>query len=61
MKTRTKVIAAGALWTIIAAGYESVAAVFVAIAWTSVTIHLHNVELKVNKLLDHYGLTPDLD
>ncbi len=64
MKTRT-LIAFVAFGLVAAAAYsENTAAVFVAIVGAGQLWHLHNIEVKVDKLLDHYGLhvtSEDLD
>jgi hypothetical protein len=57
MGTRTWVIIIASVAAIYAGHEHSLAGIYIALAWGGITILLHAIEVKLNKLLDHYGIT----
>jgi hypothetical protein len=56
MRTRIWIGLATACAGVFAAYKGDLAAVYIAIAWGSLTYVLHGVEFKLDRLLDHHGI-----
>ena len=57
MSTRALIMIFGGLAFIMAAYSKEFAAMYVALFSTFIIYLLHTLEVKLNKLLDHYGIT----
>jgi hypothetical protein len=57
MSTRTLILIFGGAAFVLAAYANNLAAMYVAIFATFIIYLLHTLEVKLNKLLDHYGVT----
>jgi hypothetical protein len=57
MSNRTKIMLLSAGAVLITSYAENLAAAVAAMAWGGTALHLHVIEVKLNKLLDRAGVT----